>query len=229
MKLIYCPECHDTFRIIDAVRWCYCGSSFGRTLPNGHSEYWGRAVPVELDSETLHTFALQSNETSRQAVNAYVVPRQTGDFRKVTNQLVIGSPLLHHSNEPRCVVEGIGEEMLVHALELLPLALFEFWEGPGTFRYVAPFDDHLVICHPKMVGSEIRCGIPWTSLPKPLNVREMAQWIEKWLKTASYSTPPHFEGCEARGFVAFCVDFHGQPRQLYGHMAVMPKWMELHK
>ena len=52
MKLLFCEECQDLFRITHKGRTCECGETWGQYLDDGwHAEYSGEsAVPLFISS-----------------------------------------------------------------------------------------------------------------------------------------------------------------------------------
>lgn len=54
MKLLFCDECFDVFKLAMEVRSCHCGRCRGRYLEDGHhAETNGKGINIALDNREL--------------------------------------------------------------------------------------------------------------------------------------------------------------------------------
>jgi hypothetical protein len=85
MKLIFCTECHDLFRMLTHERTCECGKSGGTYLEDGlHVEYWGPAVPLGFDNMSFARAVQNQPETGwGERFEAFVIEKQCPTMVKV--------------------------------------------------------------------------------------------------------------------------------------------------
>jgi hypothetical protein len=77
MKLIYCRECQDVFKLAFVHRFCECGKSWGAYVNDLDAEYWGPAVPIEFNNNTLATAVRSQPERGLGFVfEAFVIPKE---------------------------------------------------------------------------------------------------------------------------------------------------------
>jgi hypothetical protein len=81
MKLIYCPFCHDVFRLRDLLRTCDCGKSSGKYTNGARAVYMGYAVPLGILNHSLRHAAIHQDERERRVIEAFVMPREADNFR----------------------------------------------------------------------------------------------------------------------------------------------------
>lgn len=57
MKLIFCPNCRDMFRLFveDEPRKCRCGQSWGRYKNTRKAVIGGKAIPIGIGNESFYT------------------------------------------------------------------------------------------------------------------------------------------------------------------------------
>lgn len=53
MKLIFCPECYDVFKLVMAERSCSCGACSGKYVDNTHAEVKGPCVSLAIGNGSL--------------------------------------------------------------------------------------------------------------------------------------------------------------------------------
>lgn len=53
MKLIFCPKCHDVFRLRGSIRKCDCGLSWGRYTDEINAEIGGMAIPLGFTNDSF--------------------------------------------------------------------------------------------------------------------------------------------------------------------------------
>jgi hypothetical protein len=85
MKLVYCRECQDVFKLTTKeLRFCECGESAGSYKPDGlHALIYGAAIPLGFDNGSLLR-ALQQRAPGDfkrprygTRFEAFVIPHQT--------------------------------------------------------------------------------------------------------------------------------------------------------
>ena len=53
MKLIFCPYCHDLFRLTHKKKFCECRKSFGKYLDDISAEINKNAVPIGIENKSF--------------------------------------------------------------------------------------------------------------------------------------------------------------------------------
>jgi len=84
MKLIFCKECNDTFRLFYEKRQCKCGLSGGQYLDKINAIYWGEAIPLGFNNKEF-AIALnnQPKEEGRGLIfESFVIPEKCSTFKK---------------------------------------------------------------------------------------------------------------------------------------------------
>lgn len=78
MKLIYCPDCRDLFRLNYKSRMCDCGKSSGAYRDNGlHAWISGLAIPIGFDNGSFSKAKRDQPESGNGVkFTAFVIPRQ---------------------------------------------------------------------------------------------------------------------------------------------------------
>ena len=77
MKLLFCEDCQDVFRLTQEERVCGCGETKGRYLEDGlHAEYSGDcAVPLFIGNHSLRlALAARPKEGKGSLFTAGVIP-----------------------------------------------------------------------------------------------------------------------------------------------------------
>ena len=85
MKLFFCPVCYDIRKPLYVKTECVCGLSYGWYKGNAyHSVFGGKAIPIELESDSLDK-ALQRNcETKRDTVfMAFVIGQECSTVERI--------------------------------------------------------------------------------------------------------------------------------------------------
>lgn len=87
LKLIFCPQCEDIFRLIrDEDRVCKCGKSGGRYNDDLRAEIWGNAVPLGFENAS---FAKALTMRPKKSVlgarfTAFVIPKECDTISIIT-------------------------------------------------------------------------------------------------------------------------------------------------
>ena len=75
MRLILCPQCRDTLKLIFRPRTCACGKSSGYCDEHGVAHFAGPAIPMEISDHSLKSgLAHPSTNGSPTRVIAWLVP-----------------------------------------------------------------------------------------------------------------------------------------------------------
>ena len=83
MKLIFCTECHDVFRLFEKNRKCKCGKSYGRYVDSLNAQIHGKAIPLGiLNSSFVYALRSQPEKGQGERFEAFVIPK---DCPTVTN------------------------------------------------------------------------------------------------------------------------------------------------
>jgi hypothetical protein len=85
MKLVYCKECCDVFKIGYELKKCECGESWGQYDDDGlNARYAGAAVPLGIHNASLGK-ALRNQPLvgKGQPFQAFVIPEICDTYRKV--------------------------------------------------------------------------------------------------------------------------------------------------
>jgi len=83
VKLIYCTECNDIVCLVKGTdRKCQCLHAGGRYLDNLNAVYWGTAVPLGLDNNSLVWAVRRQPRTGwGDNFNAFVIPKECATFK----------------------------------------------------------------------------------------------------------------------------------------------------
>jgi len=74
MKLIFCPHCHDIFRIVsNKVRRCVCGKSAGIYITETNAEIYGHAIPLGFSNDSFIKALNNRKENKSVKFNAFVI------------------------------------------------------------------------------------------------------------------------------------------------------------
>lgn len=75
MKLLFCPECNDVFRLTRTERVCECGATKGMYLEDGlHAKYSG-GIPLGFTNHSfIHALTHRPLEGLGKEFTAFVIP-----------------------------------------------------------------------------------------------------------------------------------------------------------
>lgn len=82
MKLIFCKRCQDVVKGDLVARECKCGLSGIKYLDDLNAIYWGQAIPLGFDNNSL-LVAIQNHPTKGLGVRfeAFVIPKTCETFK----------------------------------------------------------------------------------------------------------------------------------------------------
>jgi len=76
MKLLYCPKCHDLFKLMNFERQCMCGHSRGKYIDEINSEYVG-GIPIGADNYSFaNAIKHQPDSGLGERFDAFVIPKK---------------------------------------------------------------------------------------------------------------------------------------------------------
>ena len=82
MKLVFCKECQDIFKLDFETRYCKCGKSSGKYLNTIDAVYSGEfAVPIGINNRQLAN-AVFNPHTDTRDFNAFVFDDNYSKFKK---------------------------------------------------------------------------------------------------------------------------------------------------
>ena len=82
MKLIFCKECQDIFKLDFEMRFCKCKKSSGKYLDNSKAVYYGEfAIPIGINNHQLANAVYNPNAQSTN-FDAFVFDKKYKNFRK---------------------------------------------------------------------------------------------------------------------------------------------------
>ena len=85
MKLIFCPDCHDVFKLSKKVRTCECGKCKGKYIDNLYAIY-DNGIPLGFDNTSLGTaVASQPVAGWGKRFEAFVIARNVKTMTKSDN------------------------------------------------------------------------------------------------------------------------------------------------
>lgn len=87
MKLIFCPACQDVIRLTKSIRTCECKLSGGRYLDSAYAEYWGGAIPFNIDNSSFIK-AIKSKPLDPEPgeeFTAFIIPRESETTKHVAD------------------------------------------------------------------------------------------------------------------------------------------------
>lgn len=89
MKLLFCKNCYDVFKLIRRSRKCKCGLTKGKYSDNLNATYTGEhAVPLGFSNFSLGNAILNQPESNRgKTFEAFVIPKNCETFIKQTNEI----------------------------------------------------------------------------------------------------------------------------------------------
>ena len=84
MKLIFCKECHDIFRLINEKRFCKCGKSWGNYTDDINAEIGGLAVPIGFENSSfVKAFKNRPKEGLGSRFDAFVIPEKCPTIKEI--------------------------------------------------------------------------------------------------------------------------------------------------
>lgn len=84
MKLIFCKHCHDVLKLnVTRWRYCMCGETAGRYLPDGHrAQVSHDAVVIGIDNNVLAA-AVRGGDSKKHPLTAWVFSRAGEDSKRI--------------------------------------------------------------------------------------------------------------------------------------------------
>lgn len=77
MKLVFCPECQDVFKLKRCLCWCFCGKSSGHYIDDVKAEIRGKAIPLGFDNTSfLKALKARPKTGKGKGFRAFVIPRE---------------------------------------------------------------------------------------------------------------------------------------------------------
>jgi hypothetical protein len=114
MKLIFCPKCQDIVRLIQTLRKCECGLSWGNCTDELNATIGGYAIPLGLDNSEFKQ-ALQNRPKvglgSR--FDAWVIPHSCGTVAKAPNVLVLNNKVPKNKTELRTFKAELWGQIII--------------------------------------------------------------------------------------------------------------------
>lgn len=85
MKMLLCLQCQDCVKLpVLDWRYCQCRKSAGRYLEDGwHSEIWGNAIMLGLDSNTLAEAIHNRADPTRRNFRAFIIGDDSPRVKRV--------------------------------------------------------------------------------------------------------------------------------------------------
>lgn len=85
MKLLFCPDCQDVFKLQKTVKSCQCGRCSGRYINNLEAVY-NDGIPLGFDNTTLGmAIANQPVAGWGKKFDAFVIPKNVPTLTKTDN------------------------------------------------------------------------------------------------------------------------------------------------
>lgn len=83
MKLLYCTECKDVFRMFFEERSCFCGKTKGNYIDNLNAVFSGPAIPLGFHNTFFYN-ALENQPESGwgKTFEAFVIQKDCPTFKK---------------------------------------------------------------------------------------------------------------------------------------------------
>lgn len=76
MKLIFCPICHDVFRLISKKRSCCCKQSWGKYIDTLNAEIGGSSIPLGFNNPSfIRAIKNQPKDGEGGRFDAFVIPK----------------------------------------------------------------------------------------------------------------------------------------------------------
>ena len=85
MKLLFCPDCNDCFKLLSEPRQCKCGQSSGHYVDDINAEYSGKGIPIGFGNNSFED-AIKNQPHDGvlgHRFYAFVIPHHCATFRKV--------------------------------------------------------------------------------------------------------------------------------------------------
>lgn len=82
MKLIFCPECTDIFKLHSQIKFCNCGKSSGRYEEENDVVIFGNSVPIGISNASFEkAFRLYQtgNTTSKRSFDSFFFQKDLPD------------------------------------------------------------------------------------------------------------------------------------------------------
>lgn len=88
MKLLFCKNCEDVFKLHSEIKKCKCGLTYGRYLDENNGEYYGEyAIPLGFNNYNFATGIINQPLFGRGLVfEAFIIPKTCKSFIKKDNK-----------------------------------------------------------------------------------------------------------------------------------------------
>ena len=84
MKLLFCNNCENVFKLTRKEKTCGCGKCGGVYLDKLNAEYWGDATPLGFNNFELNVALMTQPKKGMGAdFGAFVIPEECTTFKKV--------------------------------------------------------------------------------------------------------------------------------------------------
>lgn len=86
MKLIFCLECHDIFKLHRQWKTCWCKKSHGRVTDGLNAEIGGKGIPLGIENQSLVN-ALDGRKFGGKGTEfrAFVIPHMCNTVKEGVN------------------------------------------------------------------------------------------------------------------------------------------------
>ncbi len=85
MKLIFCPDCQDVFKLTKTVKSCECGRCSGKYI-NGLEAIYNDGIPLGFNNTSLGmAIAAQPVAGQGRRFEAFVIPKNAPTLTKTDN------------------------------------------------------------------------------------------------------------------------------------------------
>ena len=85
MKLLFCPDCKDVFKLQKVVKSCLCGKCSGRYINNIYAVY-NEGIPLGFDNTSLGmAITAQPVAGWGKRFEAFVIPKNAPTLTKTDN------------------------------------------------------------------------------------------------------------------------------------------------
>ena len=84
MKLIYCWNCYDVFKLDTELRTCKCGRASGKYNKDGYTAIYSGGVPLGFNNSSLEDALLDRPKSGRgRTFEAFVIPEVCPTMERV--------------------------------------------------------------------------------------------------------------------------------------------------
>jgi len=84
MKLLFCKNCEDIFKLHEEIKRCKCGRTYGRYIDKKYAEYFGEyAVPLGFNNYNFAIKIMNQPLFGRGLIfEAFIIPKTCESFIK---------------------------------------------------------------------------------------------------------------------------------------------------